>query len=124
MKELNLSRRSVVAHRIMAELSADLGGQELQLMDERDDVTGYLVRSLRAEIFGFNHPKKHVVSYPANWKESVKERFAPLWFLQRFPVKYTDISVSLEETFPGLSGSAPGHQSVFKLLVHERKDQP
>lgn len=28
------------------------------------------------------------VSYPANWCEAVKERFAPKWFLKRYPVKY------------------------------------
>lgn len=28
------------------------------------------------------------VSYPANWWEAVKERFAPKWFLKRYPVKY------------------------------------
>ena len=27
------------------------------------------------------------IEYPANWKEAVKERFAPRWFKRRWPVK-------------------------------------
>jgi len=28
-------------------------------------------------------------SWPADWKEAVKERFAPKWFKNKWPVKYT-----------------------------------
>lgn len=28
------------------------------------------------------------VKYPLNWKESLKERFAPKWYLNKHPVKY------------------------------------
>ncbi len=27
------------------------------------------------------------ISYPADWWEAVKERFAPAWFVQRYPVR-------------------------------------
>ena len=29
------------------------------------------------------------VKYPENWKEAIRERFAPIWFKKRWPVKYT-----------------------------------
>lgn len=28
------------------------------------------------------------IKYPSNWKEAIKERFAPRWFLKRWPVRY------------------------------------
>jgi hypothetical protein len=31
--------------------------------------------------------KEHIVSYPENWWEAVKERFAPRWFRMKYPVK-------------------------------------
>ncbi len=29
------------------------------------------------------------VKYPADWWQAVKQRFAPAWFLKRWPVEYT-----------------------------------
>jgi hypothetical protein len=32
--------------------------------------------------------------FPRDWKQAVKERFAPKWFLKRWPVEYEEISIN------------------------------
>jgi hypothetical protein len=48
--------------------------------------------------------------YPRDWKESVKERFAPWWVKRRWPVVYTvqvvDARVAYPEFKPSVQGSA------------------
>lgn len=38
-----------------------------------------------------------VVKVPLTWWEHLKDRFAPLWFLRRWPVQYRYINIRLEE---------------------------
>lgn len=47
------------------------------------------------------------VRYPANWREAIKERFAPQWFKRRWPVVDTVIVVKAWELFPGVN---PGYE--------------
>lgn len=43
------------------------------------------------------------IRYPADWWEAVKERWAPRWFLRRWPVRYRHFDVSVYHTYPGLT---------------------
>lgn len=45
--------------------------------------------------------------WPMNWKEALKERFAPRWLLARWPVRYTTLTVTADELFPHLSMPRP-----------------
>lgn len=36
-----------------------------------------------------------IVNAPANWIEAIKERFAPKWFLAKYPVKHLEIKVDI-----------------------------
>ena len=42
------------------------------------------------------------VSYPATWWDAVKQRFAPVWFLKRWPAKLTTWTVDAWSLFPEL----------------------
>ena len=44
---------------------------------------------IKQQILGQGPFKCPAAWYPADWIEAVKERFAPHWFLKRWPVKYT-----------------------------------
>lgn len=41
--------------------------------------------------------------WPMNWKEALKERFAPRWLLARWPVRYTTLTVTADELFPDIA---------------------
>lgn len=49
-----------------------------------------LVYRLKAYVYGYQLGEE-VHSYPANWIEAVKERWAPAWLLRRWPVQFTDL---------------------------------
>ena len=79
-----------------------------------------LVIEMRTTIYGKDHPTKHVIRFPADWLEAVKERFAPAWVRDRWPVKFTEITASLEETYTGIEQSIPDRPAVMR--VHVRRD--
>jgi len=54
---------------------------------------------LKAEVLG-EHIRLPVIRYPANWKEAVKERFAPFWFLRRWPVQYAEKAFDVRVVYP------------------------
>jgi hypothetical protein len=54
-----------------------------------------------------------VAEYPADWREALKERFAPAWFLRRWPVRRT--RVDMEVLYPRIG--IPDTQHVVKLRV-------
>lgn len=83
-----------------------------------DEMNKVLMHRLRLEIYGIKHDK-HVVSYPENWLEAVKERFAPKWLLKRYPVKRTEITASLWETYPDLTPSIPSETPVYRLHINK-----
>jgi len=83
-----------------------------------------MIMSLRAEIYGKDHPEQHVVRYPENWWEAVKERFAPAWFLDKYPVRFTVISASLQELYPGFRPATDRFSPVVKFFVKNDTEMP
>lgn len=86
----------------------------------RDEARRRLIHELRVRVFGKRHPEKTVVRYPADWWEAVKERFAPAWFLNRYPVRFTEVTATLDEMYPHLSQSIPKEEVVWHF--HVRKE--
>lgn len=82
-----------------------------------EEANHQLLLRLRATVYGLEHPKRHVVEYPKTWWDAVKVRFAPAWFLRRWPVDYTVVTASLSETYPGLTPSLPNHPPVWKIAL-------
>lgn len=58
------------------------------------------VRRIVADIMGKKRTES--VSYPATWWEALKQRFAPAWFLRRWPVQLTTWTVDAFALFPEL----------------------
>jgi hypothetical protein len=56
-----------------------------------DTMRNELVFCLRYTIAGQTH--SHTTSYPSDWWEALKLRFAPLWFVQRYPVRLNHVVV-------------------------------
>lgn len=53
------------------------------------------------DVLGFNAQSVEV-KYPANWKEAVKECFAPAWAKKLWPVKYRRIVLERNALYPKL----------------------
>lgn len=57
---------------------------------------GYLLRKIYAEVMG--HPLVDIEEkYPADWWQALKERWAPKWLLEKYPVQYKIISIQAAE---------------------------
>jgi len=67
-----------------------------------DVVTGDLVQQVSANIAmeDFQQEEEHV--YPATWWDAVKARFAPRWFLRRWPARYVTVSITGRHIYPAL----------------------
>lgn len=71
--------------------------------------------NLETYIYGIKHEEKEI-SYHADWWEAFKERFAPSWFLEKYPVKLKIIKVNLKELYPDFKYSIP-RQRVFTKIT-------
>jgi hypothetical protein len=91
-----------------------------------DYIRHQLVMGLRAYVFGITHPKREVVIYPETWWDAVKDRFAPAWFLAKFPVKYIKVTASLSEVYPDIRPAIPDKHAVlmFSVQTHNQYLKP
>jgi hypothetical protein len=61
-----------------------------------DYMTDGLIFRFRSYLAGAKHESTHVeqtIKVPLSWWDHVKERFAPKWFLKRWPTQYRTIEV-------------------------------
>jgi hypothetical protein len=89
-----------------------------------DHARRQMVIQMRHTIYGKPHPEVHVIRFPSDWWQAVKERFAPAWFRDRWPVKFTSVMASLEELYPNIRPELPDHGPVFRFRVHKREEFP
>lgn len=61
---------------------------------------------------------KHHFDFPTDWKQALKERFAPRWVLRRWPVKYAELDVTVYHSYPALI-MPRGERSVLQVDVRE-----
>ena len=76
----------------------------------------YIVELGRAVLYAVQRvavQRECVAEYPATWVEAVKERFAPAWFLHRWPVRKKRID--MEVIYPKIA--LPDHSPVVNLHV-------
>lgn len=90
----------------------------------RDHANRRLVQELRVAIFGKDHPGKHVIRFPADWWQAVKDRFAPAWFRDRWPVRFTEVTASLAELYPHVKPCLTNESPVMRFHVHRRDQYP
>jgi hypothetical protein len=59
--------------------------------------------------------------WPATWWDAVKERFAPHWFLKRYPVQHRGVDVTAYHTYPTIKVH---NNKPYLHFMHEVYDQP
>lgn len=79
------------------------------------------VLSIRRDIMG-RTIERVCVKYPRDWKEAVKERFAPKWFLARRPVRYRERVVEVMELCPDIP-IPPGATTVLRYVSDATRDE-
>jgi hypothetical protein len=89
-----------------------------------DQARGALVMNMRASIYGKDHAKQHLVRYPETWWDAVKEKFAPAWFCDRYPVSFVVISTSIEELYPDFKPALPDMSPVVRINVAKQFEIP
>lgn len=94
-----------------------------QLQQVHEDYDRVLRKRLVAEVYGRDHRDKHVIRYPENWLEAVKERFAPSFIRDLWPVRYTTVTASLDEIHPDIP-TIPGHNQVLRIAVKNTTETP
>lgn len=111
-----LQRRSYAAQIQIDEREAAAMSRAV-FQDFKSELDRRLIRQIRLSVFGKSHPEKEVVKFPADWRQAVKERFAPKWFLKKHPVRYTTVTASLEELYPCLKQAIPDEVAYFQFAV-------
>ena len=90
--------------------------------DFMDHARRCLVMEMRMDIYGKRHPDRHVIRYPADWWQAVKERFAPAWFRDKYPVVFTEVTASLNETYPDIQPALPDREPVLRFIVASKPE--
>jgi hypothetical protein len=62
--------------------------------------------------------ERQEVRYPANWWEAVKQRFAPEWFKERWPVRETVIELVARELYP--YAAMPDQNPLIGIELYKR----
>ena len=125
---LEIKEIELQAERIRSVLKLDCKMLERASLRVRQDMLEYGVRQVALEletaVYGKSHVEEHLIRFPSDWLEAVKERFAPAWLRDRFPVRYTQISTSLHELYPDFQPSVYGQQPVVKVYVQNQQEMP
>lgn len=66
--------------------------------------------------------QKFYYKFPKDWKESIKEKFLPKFILNIFPVKYTEINISIDAIFPELHKKIKINEPVVFIVNKEITD--
>jgi hypothetical protein len=101
-------------------LSSRFGpGVDLRLHIE--DVAHRMVLQLDAWLLE-NKERTIKVSYPADWREALKERFAPAWALRRWPVRWKVHTVEASTLFPKATIKIPELGQPTRVMVYDETE--
>lgn len=94
-------RYSVQTH-IDAVLVDQLANLPVARIEEMGSLLGNkLAVSVRGFLFGTTLEQVEC-SYPRDWREAIKERFAPAWLKRRWPVQYAKVVLRARAEYPQL----------------------
>ena len=68
-----------------------------------------------AFVLGKKKYKSDTVSYPFDWVEAVKERFAPDWIKERWPIRYRVVTMDVHVHWPTLNVMVPDHVPILRF---------
>ena len=128
-KDFGCGAKTVDLERMEYEAQVRLDNQLVEALRSRgkesvilDRARNQLAMSLRVAVYGKQHPDKHVVRYPADWWEAAKDRFAPAWFTDKYPIKFICITAGLKELYPEIQPAIPDESPVLRVEIREQPE--
>lgn len=80
-----------------------------------EDLGEQLIVELTRHVWCVDHGTK-CAEYPATWWDAFKQRWAPRWWLARWPVKTTRRVFSFKECYPNFRQAMPRERIVMKVV--------
>ena len=77
-----------------------------------DDVAVRVIQEVYGEKVGAKE-----VKYPADWWQAFKARWAPRWWLDRWPVKHTTVRMEAVAFYPKVSAPEHSHRVIIMKKV-------
>lgn len=81
-------------------------------------IAGEIVLRVEGHVYG--EQRKRVITYPRGWWQAFKEQYFFGWLLSKFPVKYTEVEVNFDITYPDFEHDDRLGQVVVHSFVRER----
>lgn len=99
--------REVVLHKleygVAAVLPKGFANQPYVEIQQVVNIIGQRVYLKICQDIAAQHLDRAEFDYPADWKEAVKERFAPAWLKRRWPVRYHHVMIDIEALYPKIA---------------------
>lgn len=73
-----------------------------------------LVLRIKGFVWG-EQAKRREVSYPKDWWQAFKKRWAPKWFLARWPVENTTVVMDAKLIYPDINISLPDERHFLHI---------
>ena len=86
--------------------------REIQL----DAVRERIGTAVYGYLYGETLPEPVEIHYPQDWWEALKARFAPAWFLKRWPVRIRKHLIDFTVVYPNFRPTLPPEQSHHRIL--------
>ena len=83
-----------------------------------DILTDQIVVGVRGFVLGRTQSEVQV-KFPSDWKQAIKERFAPKWILAKWPVQYSVYSMKAADIYPTFKPALPDHRVVVITTLNQ-----
>lgn len=78
-------------------------------------------RQIVANFEGYLYGEKlkgKIIKHPRDWWQAFKERWFPVWALDRWPVEYTVHTVTFDVVYPDFKPSLPRRHSDYVVMAN------
>lgn len=111
--EANIEK--VVLERLKFAVRSEMDSLDLMSPVEINHMIDFMGRKVAYQFQTYVYGQRlNKVKYPANWKESFKERWFPEWLLKKYPVKYSYIQ--LAALYPQLHLPSDQYPPIFHAV--------
>ena len=97
--------------------------RDIRAYEHTDFMTDQLVVELRSFVWSEDVGKEQF-KYPADWWQAFKARWFPQWMLNKWPIKYTRVTLDVKATYPNFHPSLPNEQVVYQIIKSFYDDGP
>ena len=116
-----VSVQTITLEKVRLACEASISRQAIEgMLDSRVTmIEDWMMSRWRAQIDGFIWGKtieRHEIAYPLDWWQAVKKRWAPRWWLNRWPVQERTLTIELKALYPTLKYMVPKHEPRLVLM--------